>query len=471
DYLPGQIESKFHGTKLFPLNPTEKSPKSFFYIVDNDNSDLKKCMVRVVHFFQEVEPKGDQERKGILNNAQFFYDREWDYPYGISTNRFGSRIGKPKKGPNRSAARIRIGLVDKTFLPYDSKLNQSELRKRRKAQLNKIAKAISENKPVPDFDKLEVVEATDGEESDGELEPLLRFKDKELNKTAFSKTSRGRTFDPTTVYNALGELARRIMRERGFDKTTPKEDVSAWFDCLLDILEASDGILPYWVKEDLEEGAYVTTRVKNRQASRDATIEARRLDPSAAEVVVYDTDKGDRLPYTKQLWGQRRRFVWDSGYEVVMEGFREGLVEQNNGLEAWSEAMDQYHDYFCTAERAQQMTTKPRHPHLIDIADVKYPATAGTKDTTKRPRGSDDEKEKDDDEQNNDPGTNKPPPKKPKTTGGKGTGGKGTGGKNLPKPPAKGSKAAAAAAAAAAAGSDKGGDKGGKDDDTTMVNV
>ena len=58
DYLPGQIESKFHGTKLFPLNSTEKSPKSFFYIVGNDNSDVKKCMVRVVHFFQEVEPKG-----------------------------------------------------------------------------------------------------------------------------------------------------------------------------------------------------------------------------------------------------------------------------------------------------------------------------------------------------------------------------------------------------------------------------
>lgn len=372
--------------------------------MDKDNSDIKRCMVRLVHDFQASEPKGilstkmycgsqadnfigDQEKKNILANGQFHFDREWDYPYGESTNRYGSRSGRVKKRPNRSAARIRLGLVDKSFLPYDSILNQADLVKKHKAQQNKISKAKDDNKKIPSYGDFEVVEissATQGQDDDdddeddavSDSEVLYRYKDKQANKTAFSRTSRARAFDPTTVYNALGEIARRVMKSKKYklDENAPKDDLSKWFDCLLDILELSDGLLGFYVKQDLEFGAYEITKVKDRQASKEATAAARQLDPKAAEVVVYQEDKGKRLPYTDQLWNQRRRFMWDA-YEVVMEGYRDGLIEQLSGLSSWADAMSEYHDYFVDEERSRFLKTKPKHPHLIDISDVKYPVS------------------------------------------------------------------------------------------------
>lgn len=340
---------------------------------------------------------GDQEKKNVLSNAQFLYDREWDYCYGISKNRTGARSGKAKKRPNRSAARIRIGLVDKGFLPYDSTLNQAELAKKYKAQQNKINKAkndASGKTAVPDYDEHLVVLAKDPNDPDGSK--LYKYKGAEANKVAFCKTSRARTFDTTTVYNALGELARKVMKEKGYDdgNKAPKDDLNVWFDCLLEILESSENILGHYVREDLAFGAY--KRIKDREASKKETQKARKISPTAPAVTVYKLDMGQRLKYHEQTWNQRRRFLWDA-YEVVMEGFRDSLIEQKTGLGVWADALSEYDDYFADSERAKQHKTRPTHPHLIDIADTKYPPAS-----KKRAAADDDDDDNDDDDDDGD---------------------------------------------------------------------
>ena len=58
NYLPDQEQSQYHRLKLFSVNPSDRNCKSFFYVVGNDHSDIKKCLIQIVHHFQAPKPQG-----------------------------------------------------------------------------------------------------------------------------------------------------------------------------------------------------------------------------------------------------------------------------------------------------------------------------------------------------------------------------------------------------------------------------
>ncbi|RPA80012.1 hypothetical protein BJ508DRAFT_307921, partial [Ascobolus immersus RN42] len=423
--FPNQVQHRTLGYKL--IDPPAGFTTRAFVRVDG-GSDIANCKLGLIHDYTVPERvDGNEEGPKQFSHDQFFYDREWDYGRGISKDQHSQRApgktGWRNAIPEATSGRIRLGLIDYNFLPYDHPYHQAEIDRAIKAgraildatttstisalPLNHAATASTGNTPTapagtpigsPTTTALALIPSSGtldnsatGNTGKKDERPVytvgyshqgvrVLVPPPTLVGTLYSRTG-PKTLNPTTTYNLLLEELRQWLTEYGFGQpiqegTRNNEfDEERFHEMLCKFLEKTKRI-PYFVREELLFGVHgdVTTTEINEEITRELNRCLGITDPEKMEIV-YKKAWGV-LPYAEQSWNQRRRFLWAGLYSVArsaIKGLRERLQEANDIFKHFAT----YCDYYALEEKAIEMTERPQHPHRIDprLAAVKEGTT------------------------------------------------------------------------------------------------
>lgn len=378
----------------------------------------------------------EEEGPGQFDHYNFDYDRLADYIRGRSPLQWGTRTGKIPPHPNKKDARVRMGFLDKGFLPYDNSINQATIYHDKdlpeaKAKYTEAKKLQSAKKKESKKGKKK--RATDGDGSDdggsggeeeesGDLELyeyLGIFKPDDENMFGVTDLDQ---LSASNVYSAFSDDIKYVLRQYGYHKVNVTAVVMAsseWNKCLHEIVNSSGRIHP-WIKEDLQDGCYEmvdssdidveATKAANggvmpdlddlsddddgapaskkRKRGRPATRAQSNAkssvpakgDGKAAPTIVYKKEK-KLLPMDEQDFDQRRRWLWPALESIVL-GFTKTMKTSIKEEENFNAAVYETYKYYTPESilTARGLTAPETvHPHEIDPpVSVKQKKPAGT---------------------------------------------------------------------------------------------
>jgi len=391
-----------------------------------------------------VEEEGAQ---GYFSHEQFAYDRLSDYVRGVTVRRHGHRRGKltTRKRPNTKSSRIRLGLVDKAFLPSSALVNQIDLystdpeakkllaaEKERRKQARIGAKKAGSSTPTPgpgDGDDGNVTGNEDYDSDDeiyialGEFTPTATGTDSDKLYESHDRTQ----LSTSVVYSTFGEEVKSTLARHGFAMPNAKSNpypANDYNAALHEIIRNSE-VLSHWVKHDLTTGCYDT--VASNQVDQVATDQsrmehiARGNKDDGKHEVIYVTTEVLRAE-ADQEWDQVRRWLWDA-FEVIVEQFQKNYKQGKKDERRFMLSVGDTYHYFEVDDENRQTGaygTRPvkwirqaYHDFLIDPpCTVKKVAKSKTTATTDK---KDDPKSKKDDDDDDDDDDDGPPKKKAKT--------------------------------------------------------
>lgn len=337
---------------------------------------------------------------GEFSHDNFHYDTKYDYPFGISPNRHGTRRGTMKE-IGKKAARLRLGHPDASFLPYDCPFNQRQIKRanrtraRREAQKTggKVSKSTTSKNNTS-----KTVQRGSTETRDEDEEEEDDFVETDVTGPAVYPTdlddlinygvTDSKILQTSPLHSIFTAECKAWIKRYGFHSKTEQNRPDfhkRWFEMLVKIVEDSEVLSPA-CKHQLLFG--VRQRVES--IAKDAEEQIERWKKSLPAGVTLDKSWQPthmvkvvtlEVSYEKQLWNQDRRFLWDA-LESVVEGCRKTAIAQIQSEELFRRSMSMYSPYFNLDPAAFDITDVPTHPHTYDppVNDAKPKKRKATSD-------------------------------------------------------------------------------------------
>lgn len=429
--MPGLIQSAYFPGVQHPQNANLKYDTRW-YVIGNDSPDRQKVLIRLIHdYMGRPEKDEDEEYPGQFCHQNFSYDCEWDYPRGVSTNLHGTRVSLPARGnttkshnnfrPNGAVSRIRIGMPDRAFFPYDSHCPQKRARELINCAENKRRVANGTKGKKATTTKADLL-ATSGVVDDfGDLKlPLLPVD--QIPPLTNGDPSHSRTWterlDSGGPYAWLLEVIQQHIldlkgnhREQFFDAhpahvlgnlvnglsnhTIPKASGAitdlVWHDLMVTVLQADRdlglNLIPEPVRQELLFGIYEASIVPDQDAMNARTKQfeddyARGLHdfifnnpPGRNHQLVPPKKKVDHTIINKTiyvrralpLWNQRKRFLyWGMRYvlEAGFDAIKNRMIELGDFNLSRREYSNYWGDYSYTVQLQDLNANPPAFPNI-----------------------------------------------------------------------------------------------------------
>ncbi|RPA72807.1 hypothetical protein BJ508DRAFT_67484 [Ascobolus immersus RN42] len=387
--MPGICTCKYHNDKI---SGPSKGSSTRYYIMSHPGPgkrSLEHCKIRIVYdSVKPVEPEGDQEAPGEFSHDNFLYDTKFDYPFGKSKRRHGTRRGTPKP-IGKKAARLRLGFPDAAFLPYDCPYNQYQIKRLNRAQAKKGAgKAATKTPATPRRgagSKASARKSTsrntgspngeDDEDEDDIIDELggpaeLPLVQKDVLNYGVTDS---KILQSSPLHSIFTTECKAFIKKYGFhlkgsqDRPGHQEN---WFKMLVEIVENSQVLAPA-VKHQLLNGVYqeIVEPAPNAQELYDQYM---ALPENADTEFDDDVDPLDMFTVTTriashllQMWDQERRFLWPA-LESVVEGSVKTAISQIRAEELFAQSVAMYSGYFNPDPEAFDENDIPDHPHAYD---------------------------------------------------------------------------------------------------------
>lgn len=402
--MPGCCQCSYHKDQVKGPN---KGSSTRYYIMSHPpkNRSLQACKIRIIYDSEDpIEPegifslyhhpsiltvsKGDQEAMGEFSHENFHYDTKYDYPFGISPNRHGTRRGTMRE-ISKKAARIRLGHPDAAFLPFDCPFNQREIKQANRARARKEAASAAGDGATAGTKKATTTKSTtrrarsttarnsstpdddDEENGDDTLSGPAEYP-ADIDDLLNYGVTDSKILQQSPLHSVFTSECKAWIRKYNFhlkaEQNRP-DFQKRWFEMLVNIVEHSEVLSPA-CKHQLLFGV----RQRVRKVAPDAAERIERwkkglpagvtFDPSwdLPEMVKVTTME---VSYEKQMWNQDRRFLWDA-LESVVEGCRKTCISQIRSEELYAESMGMYSEYFNLDPKAFDITNIPTHPHTYD---------------------------------------------------------------------------------------------------------
>ncbi|RPA84658.1 hypothetical protein BJ508DRAFT_323224 [Ascobolus immersus RN42] len=389
-HMPGKVVSRDHHPAN-PLGVFDAAPnyKTRFYII-KDHRHLASTTIRLIHpYDQAEEPRGNEEAPGQFKHAQFQYDRFEDFPRGISPDQHGGRGVDAKKAtfpPNAAVARAKLGLVDGSFFPVDSAIAQNAIRDHINLEENKkLKEANQKTKKLSTVLKDKAGAAGQNLETDRFGDDVLPVIEAPESYTGEHSATGKERQSSNKLYNMFRDQVTRVLLRNNIKAgSVARMTEDDWINLCVDIL-LEDETLPDLVREDLLFGVHENvlevddnaTTARNLALAvtygnqltawvdaRDQGNQAPRPQRPADEEVRRPVQR--RLDPQDQLWHQQRRFLWPA-LRFLVKGCIDSSIQAAKETELYLKARKEYSDYWAPSAYAKALTTKPSHPHFIDI--------------------------------------------------------------------------------------------------------
>lgn len=453
-YTPGIMQSlNFPGVQLAPVGY-----ETHWYVIGNDSVLKENCLIRLIHDYSRPELKQgglflirllrftnlcatDEEAPGQFCHQQFLYDREADYPRGESKNLHGGRVSLVTKSTGRAkvhtnfkplgaVARVRIGLPDKAFFPFDSTTVQMRAREMINRNNNVNRRLAGEATIKASTFNRAAARAGGTLDQFGDLQlpliPLANFPPS-MKEDAHSRTNCER-MGPNTAYSMLIDLIQSTiledLRHRTQFFTVPGQPATGngsspnllqlaqpkvtgaiseqvWHDLMVTIVEKDRTlglhIIPEQIRQDLLFGVYEEVKIKDVKLMDEMEAKFKDEYLEALKEYIVDDDDDKLLPTLETLdgplwitkrvrmddpdWNQRKRFLfW--GMEYVLSTAYDALKVKFIDRVEYNKSRKEYSNYWGDCDHWADIQLPPnvilpnltnrtlQLPHPLDIVLV-----------------------------------------------------------------------------------------------------